>query len=314
MAETLKVETRPNHGKRHNRRLRRDGAIPAVLYGHGEEAVSLAVPRDAFVTALRHGTRLVELEGAVNESALIRDLQWDTYGTDVLHIDFARVSADEQIRSPWPVELRGQAPASRAGGVIQHLVHEIEIECLATAIPEKLQVNINHLGAEWHRSRSGRSNCPRGDAAERAEAIAVQCVEPAVEERSREGRRRGAEPEVIGRKADRRRKRRRSSEGCHWQVWPLAAQSARDGDSQAAWLTSPQRHSLGPQAYENGRRARQSGPQIRRDAAQRRLCRCAGSGPAAGVGQPKTSFQAEVVEAAFCGGRKEPCCCFRRRS
>lgn len=203
MAESLTVEKRPNRGKRHAKRLRQTGAIPAVLYGHGEEPVSLSVPRDAFVSALRHGTRLVELQGAVRESALIRDLQWDTYGTGVLHIDFARVSADEKVKLTVQVEIRGQAAGVRAGGVIQHLVHQIEIECLATAIPEKIQVNINSLEMNGT-ILVGQIELPAGvTLLSDAEAIAIQCVEPAVEEEAAEGLAgEAAEPEVIGRKAD----------------------------------------------------------------------------------------------------------------
>jgi large subunit ribosomal protein L25 len=203
MAESLTVEKRPNLGKRHSKRLRQTGAIPAVLYGHGEEPVSLAVPRDAFVSALRHGTRLVELQGAVSESALIRDLQWDTYGTGVLHIDFARVSADEKVKVIVQIEIRGQAAGVRAGGVIQHLVHQVEVECLATAIPEKLQVNINNLELNGT-ILVGQIELPPGVAVlGDPEAIAVQCVEPATEEEAAAGLAgEAAEPEVIGRKAE----------------------------------------------------------------------------------------------------------------
>jgi large subunit ribosomal protein L25 len=201
MAEALQVELRQNRGKRKARQLRRSGAIPAVLYGHGQESVSLTVPREAFVTALRHGTRLVDLQGAVSESALIRELQWDTFGVDVLHIDFARVSADERITVTVAVELRGQSPGVRAGGVVQHLVHQAEIECLATAIPEKLQVNINHLEL-LGTITLGQMELPQGVAVVGdPEAIVVQCVEP-VEEVEAEAGTEGAEPEVIGRKPD----------------------------------------------------------------------------------------------------------------
>jgi large subunit ribosomal protein L25 len=138
----------------------------------------------------------------VNESALIRDLQWDTFGTGVLHIDFARVSADERIEVTVPVELRGQAPGVRQGGIVQHLVHEIEIECLATAIPEKIQLNVNHL--ELGNSVTvGQLELPSGvKLMSDPEAIAVQCVEPAVEEEAEAGAAEGAEPEIIGRKAE----------------------------------------------------------------------------------------------------------------
>lgn len=202
MAETLNVEVRKSLGKRNAKRLRNSGAIPAVLYGHGEATVSLAVSHEQFTTALRHGSRLVQLQGGVNESALIRDLQWDTYGTDVMHIDFSRVSADERIEVTVPVELRGQAPGARQGGVVQHMVHEIEIECLATAIPDKIQLNINHLEIGGSVT-VGQLELPEGvKLLSDAEAIAVQCVEPAAEVEEAAATTEGAEPEVIGRKAE----------------------------------------------------------------------------------------------------------------
>jgi large subunit ribosomal protein L25 len=202
MAEVLNVEVRKDAGKRHAKRLRNNGAIPAVLYGHGEQTVSLAVSREQFSAALRHGGRLVELKGGANESALIRDLQWDIYGTVVMHIDFARVSADERIEVAVPVELRGQAPGVRSGGVIQHLIHEIKVECLATAIPDKIQLNVNHL--ELKASITvGELELPQGvKLLSDSDAVAVQCVEPAVEEELEAAPTEGAEPEVIGRKAE----------------------------------------------------------------------------------------------------------------
>src|SRR5262249_37717688 len=83
MAESLKVDARDSRGKREARRLRRTGGIPAILYGHGEANRSLVVNADAMSTVLRHGSRVVDLTGAVSEKALIRELQWDTYGTSV---------------------------------------------------------------------------------------------------------------------------------------------------------------------------------------------------------------------------------------
>ena len=201
MAEVLNVKPRDGRGKREAKRLRRDGAIPAVLYGHKEAAVSLAVPAEEMRAALRHGSRLVSLQGAVNESALIRELQWDVYGTDVLHIDFARVSQDERIEVQVPVELRGDAPGAHSGGVVQHLLHEIEVECLATAIPERIQVNVNHL--ELHGEISaGQLQLPEGvKLITDPETIVVHCIEQAAEvEAADVGE--GAEPEVIGRKEE----------------------------------------------------------------------------------------------------------------
>src|SRR3990172_346594 len=107
MAETLNVKTRETRGKRDARRLRRAGSVPAILYGHGEANHSLAVGADEMAAIVRHGGRVVELKGAVNEKALIRDLQFDTYGIHVLHVDFARVSEHERVEVKVSIELRG---------------------------------------------------------------------------------------------------------------------------------------------------------------------------------------------------------------
>src|SRR5436190_9769521 len=97
MAENLKVEPRKNRGTRHSKRLRAGGKVPAVLYGHGEKTVSLTVPAEQITAAVRHGSRVVDLKGAVSDSALIRELQYDTFGLEILHVDLARVSADERV-------------------------------------------------------------------------------------------------------------------------------------------------------------------------------------------------------------------------
>lgn len=145
MSEELRVEVRQSRGKRNARRMRCDGVIPAVLYGHGQEAVALSVPAEAIEAAVRHGSHVVELAGAVKQSALIREMQWDVWGKEILHVDFARVSADETVEVVLAIELRGEAPGIREGGVVEQLLHEIEIECKATAIPEKLVANVNKL-------------------------------------------------------------------------------------------------------------------------------------------------------------------------
>ena len=98
MAEVLNVQLRETRGKRNARRDRLAGQLPAVLYGHGKETLSLLLSADEFQAAMRHGARLVKLTGAVEEQAFIRQLQWDTWGTHVLHVDFTRVSEHEKVR------------------------------------------------------------------------------------------------------------------------------------------------------------------------------------------------------------------------
>jgi len=201
MAESIQVQVRDQLGKRNNRRLRRSGSVPAVLYGHGLENLNLAVPAEELDTAVRHGSRLVALTGAVNDRAFIRDLQWDTFGLHVIHVDLTRVSEHEMVEVQVQVELRGEAPGVREGGVVSHLIHELEIECEVTAIPDKIHVNINHLKLEG-KITIADLDLPAGVKVHAdPEEIVVECVVPAVEmeEEAAEG---AAEPEVIGRKKE----------------------------------------------------------------------------------------------------------------
>jgi len=202
MAETLNVELRETRGKRNARRNRRAGKLPAVLYGHGQEAISLALSAEQFEAAVRHGARLVKLTGAVDEQAFIREIQWDTWGTHVLHVDFTRISEHEKVEVRVPVEIRGEAPGLKAGGVVKQLVHELEIECEATAIPDKLHVNVNQLQLGQAITIAQLELAPGIVVLADPETVVVECSEPVevVEEAAAapaEG-----EPEVIGRKKE----------------------------------------------------------------------------------------------------------------
>lgn len=201
MALQLDVQSRNTQGKHNNRRLRRAGQIPAVLYGHGLECVPLAVAADTLTAAIRHGSRLVSLTGAVNESAFIRELQWDTWGMHIIHVDFTRISEHEIVEVRVNVELRGEAPGVREGGVVVQHVHEVEIACPASAIPEKLAVNINHLKLNDSIILSALE-LPQGATIQAAdlEAVVVECVVPM--EMPEEGAAEAVpgEPEVIGAK------------------------------------------------------------------------------------------------------------------
>jgi large subunit ribosomal protein L25 len=170
------------------------------LYGHGLENVSLSVDTEAITTAIRHGSRLVSLTGAVSESAFIRALQWDTLGTHIVHVDFTRISEHEIVEVNVPVELRGEAPGVREGGVVVQLIHEVHLACPASVIPERLHVNINHLKLT-ETIKLTALELPEGAKVLAAdlEAIVVQCNIPV--ELPEEGAGEGvAEPEVIGAK------------------------------------------------------------------------------------------------------------------
>jgi large subunit ribosomal protein L25 len=202
MAEVLKVEKRETHGKRHARRMRAAGSIPANLYGHGTENMALAINADQVRAAIRHGARVVDLEGAVKDKAFIRELQWDVYGNDVLHVDLTRVSADERLRVTVSVELKGQAEGSKFGGVVQQVVHDVEIECLAIDIPEKLFLRINDLKLGDSLPASAIQMPGSASLVSDPDEMVVHCVQPSAEEDATGASSEGAEPEVIGRKAE----------------------------------------------------------------------------------------------------------------
>ncbi len=202
MALQLAVEPRDIRGKHRIRRLRLSGQIPGVLYGHGLESVSLSVSHDSLTAAIRHGSRLVSLTGAVNESAFIRDLQWNTWGTEIVHVDFTRISEHEIVEVRVPVELRGESPGVRDGGVVVQHIHEVELACPASVIPDRLHVNVNHLALDQSILLAGLE-LPEGAKilAADMEAVVVECIIPVEMPEEGEGEA-VAEPEVIGAKAE----------------------------------------------------------------------------------------------------------------
>ena len=200
---TLNVELREAHGKRVNRRLRASGKVPAILYGHKQKCVSLSVPAGTLEAVIRRGNRFVQLSGAVREKAIIKECQWDTWGKEVLHIDLTRVSEHEKIHVTVALELRGEAPGTKEGGVVRQQLHEIELECEAVSVPEKIEANINHLELGQAILVSDLLLPVGSVALTDAGLIVVSCataVEVPEEEESVASD--GSEPEVIGRKKE----------------------------------------------------------------------------------------------------------------
>jgi large subunit ribosomal protein L25 len=184
--------------------MRRDGKLPAILYGHGRENVALTVDAHELDSVIRHGGKLVDLSGGLSETALIRDVQWDAFGTHVLHLDLTRVSAQERVELTVPVELRGEAAGAKLGGIIEHLVHDLTVECSASAIPERISVRINDLEVGQSISIADIEPPEGVTILTPEETVLVHCVAAAVEAEEEEvpAGEAGAEPEVIGRKPE----------------------------------------------------------------------------------------------------------------
>jgi large subunit ribosomal protein L25 len=204
MAEAVKLPAnrRATRGSLAARRQRRGGEVPAVIYGHKEETISLSLSAHDIGNAIRHGVRVVNVQvDGKNEQALIRDVQWDHLGKEILHVDFERVSADERIVVTVPLELRGTAPGIAAGGVIDQPMHTLSVECLAISLPQSIRVSIGELqiGSVVHvkdlvlppdvKSMADPDAVVLQVKAKEVEAEAVPAAEPG-----------SAEPEVITRK------------------------------------------------------------------------------------------------------------------
>lgn len=151
-SENLEVAKREGVGTLAAKKLRGSGRVPAILYGHGEENVNLSVSSDAIGKVIQHGTKLLALTGDLAETALLRDVQWDAFGIEVLHIDLTRVSQSESVEVALPVELHGEAAGTNEGGILAFVSHSLTIACPASSIPDSLKVTITdlHMGQAIH--------------------------------------------------------------------------------------------------------------------------------------------------------------------
>jgi len=148
-AVTIKGKKRDGLGTRASKKMRRDGMIPAVLYGHKLENVNLSIPLEDFNRVLDSGSRILNIRiGHALEQALLKDVQYDIYGDNVLHADFARISLDEKVTLEVPIELTGTAQGQKEGGIVDQPVKHVEVETLATNIPEFIEVDISSLNVD----------------------------------------------------------------------------------------------------------------------------------------------------------------------
>jgi large subunit ribosomal protein L25 len=149
MTETVvKAKVREETGKSAARRYRREGLIPAEYYTHGGKNQHLLVDRKTFEHMLSggHGIIQLEIEGQKKKiQCFIKDIQYDPINGHVLHVDFQGVRKGEKIVVKVPLVLTGTAAGVKAGGVLEHIIRELEIECLPKDLPEQLEWDITDM-------------------------------------------------------------------------------------------------------------------------------------------------------------------------
>ena len=144
---SLQAEIRDRTGSTAAVAVRKQGRIPAVVYGHKQEPISISLNAHDFVEALHHGHRLMDIAISGNtQKMLVKDLQYDYLGRDIIHADLVRVDVTEMITVTVPVELKGTAQGTHEGGIIEEHADHLEIECLAINIPESVVVSVKDLG------------------------------------------------------------------------------------------------------------------------------------------------------------------------
>lgn len=201
---TMKATKRTQIGTNKVKLLRRAGNIPGIIYGHGLTPNAVTIPLHEMELTLQHGERLIELDlEGKTENVLIKDIQYDTFGNEILHVDFTRVDLNELVEVTVTVTLGGTPQGVKDGGVLQQSVAEIRVECPVQHIPEEIRIMVTEMQVD-DRMNLGEIELPEGvrllDDPEAMLCNIHVLAEEAEETPAAEGEEEatGNEPEVIG--------------------------------------------------------------------------------------------------------------------
>ena len=148
----LTARLRARSGTNLVRRLRREGDVPAVLYGGGKPNLSIAVNHDVLYHSLEkeefHSAVIIINTDGKKEQAILRDVQRHPHKIDVLHADFQRVDENKVLTMSLPIHFIGEEECAgvKTGGVISHLMNDVEVSCLPKDLPASIELDLTHLG------------------------------------------------------------------------------------------------------------------------------------------------------------------------
>ena len=146
----LEAQTREPGSKNQAKRVRRDGKIPAVVYGAGKDSLPITVDPRVVTRILNsdtgHNTIFDLALGGEKTKAMIVDWQYEPIKGRLLHIDLKRIALDKVLRVSVPIVLEGEAAGvKQEGGILEQMLREVEIECLPADIPGHIDVDVSHL-------------------------------------------------------------------------------------------------------------------------------------------------------------------------
>lgn len=206
----LKVKLRDRTGKEYVKKLRKNGVLPAVLYGpHLKKSLPLEVDIKELRSFLSQSdkAKIITLEITDQKTdkqhnVIIKDSQWDLIKGDLQHLDFYAVTRGETVTTTVPISFVGKSQGEKIGGIVEHLVRELDLECLPKDLPSIIEVDITHLGLGDSLS-VGDVKVPSGiKVLTHPQEVVVSVVLPAKEEVKVEEKEAVEEVEVVGKEKE----------------------------------------------------------------------------------------------------------------
>ena len=204
VAHTLEVKPRERLGSRYAKRERAAGRLPAVMYGHGKDPAHISLDAHKALRYIHDGERVFTIQGGGSgeQTVILKDLQFDYLGTNIVHVDFARVDLDEKIDAKVAVKLVGESIGlKKAGAILLHPTSHVVVRCKVLALPDQVEVDISQLDV-GHAISAADIKLPEGvelasDSHDILASIQItkEEVAPTAEAAAVEGA--PAEPEVI---------------------------------------------------------------------------------------------------------------------
>jgi len=207
--KTLKAAERARTGSGVLKRMRREGSVPSVVYGGGTDNLNVKIDAKTLRDMLNHAASdsilvNLDIEGGKTQLAFLQDVQHDRLSGEILHVDFLAVDAKTEITANLPLELVGESAGVKAGGVLEHMLHSLEVRCLPNDLPESLEADVSALEI-GDQLLTGDMTLPDGVTATLGDDVVVALVSKArvVEEEEDEAAEGDApaEPEVTNEKS-----------------------------------------------------------------------------------------------------------------
>ncbi len=150
MREVLKVSSRNKKGKQFARKVRKEGKIPGIIYGHGEESLGVLIDRKEFVELLgklKSESTILDILVDSKEKlpCIIKSIQKNPFNDQLLNVDFQHIHLKEKISVKVPIMLKGESPGIKQGGILDHHLREVEIKCLPDDVLPHIEVDISKL-------------------------------------------------------------------------------------------------------------------------------------------------------------------------